>query len=232
MTGSGSGSARKRLIVTGAITLAVAVGAAFAVPPLLAEAEDTRAAAAATATPVISATPIPEPTRAPVDWDALTEEEEAALFAGQGPRGSAMALVQEAYPDDFAYGYMTDDGFGVGFKFDAPAEALATLDAVGDPYDLHENVGFTETDIQPQVSRVSALVQKAVPEGQTFSVSANPFTVTVEVELYPETADGGEHPALSKAALTALTDAIRPGLYPGFDIEIATGTGRIIPLAG
>ena len=35
MTGSGSGSARKRLIVTGVIPLAVAVGAAFAVPPLL-----------------------------------------------------------------------------------------------------------------------------------------------------------------------------------------------------
>jgi len=232
MTGSGSGSARKKLVVTGVITLAVAVGAAFAVPPLLAAAEDSPAAAAAPATPVISATPIPEPTRAPVDWDALTDEQEAAIFEDEGPRGDALALVQEAYPDNFAYGYISDGGFGIGFKFDAPADALATLDAVGDPYDVHENVGFTEADIQPQVNRVSALVKTAVPEGQTFSVSANPFTVTVEVELYPGTADGGDHPALTPTALTALTDAIRPGLYPGFNIKIATGTGRIIPPAG
>lgn len=234
MTGSDSGSARKTLIVTGVIIAAVAVGAAFAVPPLLSGAEAAPATSVPTvpASPVISATPIPEPTRAPVDWDSLTEEEEAALFDGQGPRGTAMALVQETYPDDFAYGYMTDGGFGVGFKFGAPAEAIAVLDAVGDPYEMHENVGFTDTDIQPQVLRASALVGEAVPTGQTFSVTANPYTVTVEVELAAESADGDDYPELSKTALTALTDAIRPVLYPGFDVKISTGSGGIVTLAG
>ena len=229
MTGSDSGSARKTLIMTGVITLAVVVGAALAVPPLLAGAEAAPAASGPTepgkpATPVISATPVPEPTRAPVDWDTLTEEEEAALFEGQGPQGTALALVQETYPDDFAYGYMLDGGFGIGFKADAPAEALPILDAVGYPCELHENVGFTDLDVQPQLNRAVNLVQKAVGM-QGMSASVNVYTLTVEIELYPDS-DGTDEPILlDEADLDDLKDTIRPELYPGFDVEITQVRG-------
>lgn len=221
---------RRIAIVAGVITVVVAVGTAFTVPQLVAAASPGTAAVStptAPATPVISATPVPEPgPRTALDGE-MTVEQKMAIGEREGPRGTALNQVQEAHPDDFAYGYITDAGFGVGFKFDAPADALAVLDSVGDPYELHENVGFAEPDILPQVSRVSDIVQAAVPQGQTFSVSANPFTVTVEVELFSETADSGEYAAPEGASLQALLTEARAQLYPGFDVEITSRPGRI-----
>ncbi|MBX0299221.1 hypothetical protein K2F54_04430 [Cryobacterium sp. 1639] len=101
---AGSGMVRTILIVGGTTVVAAVAGGMVAVPPLPAGAAPGTAPTPVTSTPVTSATPVPEPTRAPVDWDTLSEKEEAALFEGQNAQGTALALVQETYPDDFAYG--------------------------------------------------------------------------------------------------------------------------------
>lgn len=206
-----------------------AAAAAVVLPPLLAGAEAGAATSAPAepgepVTPVISATPVPEPSRAPVDWDAFTEEQEMALGERQAPQSMAITAVQEAFPDDYAYGFITDDGFGMSFKAEAPPEALAILDAVGDPYELHENVGFTELDAQAQLNRVIDVVQEAVGK-QSMTSSVNVFTVTVEIELYPDADDSADPVPLDDADLDELTDAIRPVLYPGFDVQITQVRG-------
>ncbi|TFC00667.1 hypothetical protein E3O42_12220 [Cryobacterium adonitolivorans] len=213
--------------MAGAITLAAGVGAAFVVPPLLATvgAESVRASTPSEpATPVISASPVPEPTRAPVDWDSFSEEQARELSDRQTPQNIAISEVRDAFPDDYAYGFITDSGFGMSFKAEAPPEALAILDAVGDPYELHENVGFTELDMEPQLSRTVALVQKAVGK-QGMSAGANVFTVTFEVQLYPDSGDQDDSIVLDQAELELLEDSIRPELYPGFDIEVTSVPG-------
>ncbi|MCU1446314.1 MAG: hypothetical protein JWP54_1972 [Cryobacterium sp.] len=228
MAGNGGSGMRKRLIVAGVIILAVGVVALLAVPPLLAAAETEPAATDApppdaSPTPVISATPVPESRPAPIT-EALTPEQEAEIEARQGPIGTAIEQIRTTFPDDYAYGYIADEGFGMSFKADAPPVALAILDAVGDPYELHENVGFTELDIQPQIRRVTELVQKAVGD-QSFITGANVFTVTVEVEIYPDSGTKTDHTVLEGAALQQLIDDIRPELYPGFDVTITSVPG-------
>jgi len=232
MAGSNGSGTRKRLIVAGVIVLAVGVCAALAVPPLLAAAEADPAATDAAPpdappTPVVSATPVPEPVRAPVDWDSFTVEQEMAISDRQTPQNLAITAVQEAFPDDYAYGYITDEGFGMSFKADAPPEALAILDAVGDPYELHENVGFTELDAQAQLTPAVDLVQEAVGT-QGMMASVNVFTVTVEIELYPDSGDNDDPIVLDGGQLEQLTNAIRPVLYPGFDVEITQVRGAQI----
>ena len=232
MPGSGgvTYTKRKRLFVAGLIVLAVGVSVVLAVPPLLAAAEAEPASSGPSGTPlvpptpVISATPVPEPTRAPVDWDAFTPEQELAASERETPQVMAINAVQEAFPDDYAYGYITDEGFGMSFKGDAPPDALAILDAVGDPYELHENVGFTELDVQSQISRVMDLVESAVGD-QSFMASPNVFTVTVEVEIFPDSGTTTDHAVLEGAALDQLIADIRPELYPGFDITITSVPG-------
>ena len=232
MAGSGgvSSTKRKRLFVAGLIVLAVGVSVVLAVPPLLAAAEAVPASSVPSGTPlvpptpVISATPVPEPTRAPVDWDAFTPEQELAASERETPQVMAINAVQEAFPDDYAYGYITDEGFGMSFKGEAPPDALAILDGVGDPYVLHENVGFTELDIQPQITRIVDLVKKAVGD-QSFSTAVNVFTVTVEVEIYPDSGTTTDHTVLEGADLEQLIADIRPELYPGFDITITSVPG-------
>ena len=228
MAGSGGSGRRKRLIVAGVIILAVGVGAVLAVPPLLAAAEAEPAANDApppdtSSTPVISATPVPESRRAPIT-EALTPEQEAEIGAREGPIGTAIEQIRTTFPDDYAYGYITDEGFGMSFKGEAPPDALAILDAVGDPYLLHENVGFTELDMEPQLTRVTKLVKKAAV-GQSFTAAANVFTVTVEVEIYPDSGTKSDHAVLEGAALDQLMEDIRPELYPGFDVAITSVPG-------
>ena len=213
--------------MVGAIILAVGVGAVLAVLPMLTAAEAESSASPTpvpSSTPVISATPIPEPPpRDPWAGDESVEHE-MEIGAREGPRGTAIDTVRTMFPDDYAYGYITDEGFGMSFKADAPPEALAILDAVGDPYELHENVGFTELDIEPQIPRVVELVQKAVGD-QAFVTGANVSTVTVEVEIYPDSGTKTDHAVLEGAALEQLIDDIRPELYPGFDIRITSVPG-------
>lgn len=217
---AGNGATRKAVIVTGVITLAIVVGSALAVPPLLAAAEPAASRSPEVPpTPVISATPVPE-SRRTQNFETMTPELEAEIWEKQGPEGTAIDQVRTMFPEDYAYGYITDEGFGMSFKGDAPLEALAILDAVGDPYDLHEHVGFTELEIEPQLTRVVELVEAAVGD-QSFVTGTNVFTVTVEVELHPDTDDT----ALEGAALDQLIEDIRPELYPGFDIAITSTPG-------
>jgi len=222
---AGTSFTRKRLIVTGAVALALGAGAIVGVPALLASAEaETGAEESPRPAAGPRATPVPEPTPGEVDWDSLTEEEEMAMADAQTSRNQAITAVQETFPDDYAYGYITDDGFGMSFKGSAPPAALAILDAVGDPYELHENVGFTELDVQAMVPRVAELVGDAVGD-QSFSAGANVFTVTVEVEIYPDSGTQNDHTVLEGAALEKLIDDIRPVLYPGFDIRFTSLPG-------
>jgi hypothetical protein len=219
-----TGTTRRDLVLTAGIVLGLAGAVMVAVPPLLASAEADPAGDASpgwSAAPVVSATPIPEPPpRDPWAGD-FSVEHEMEIGEREGPWGTAIDTVRTTFPDDYAYGYITDEGFGISFMAQAPAGALAILDAVGHPYDLHENVGFTELNIQPQLNEVNRLVKAAVGR-QSFTAGPNVFTVTVEVELYPDSSDEAEPTVLDADAIERLEDAIRPELYPGFDIEITS----------
>jgi hypothetical protein len=225
-----AGMTRMRLVITAALVLGVVGVAGAVVPSLLAAAEADPAEApspGSSTAPEVSATPIPEPPpRDPWAGD-YSVEHEMEIGEREGPWGTAIDAVRTTFPDDYAYGYITDEGFGISFMAEAPPGALAILDAVGHPYDLHENVGFTELNIQPQLERVTALVKDAVGK-QSFVAGANVFTVTVEVELYPGSGDGADSTELDAAAIERLEDSIRPELYPGFDIEITSVPGAAV----
>lgn len=222
-----AGMTRIRLMITAAVVLGVVGAAGAAVPSLLASAEADPAdvpVPGSSAAPVISATPVPEPPPRDAWAGDYSVEHEMEIGEREGPWGSAVDAVRTTFPDDYAYGYITDEGFGISFMGTAPPEALAILDAAGRPYDLHENVGFTEVNIQPQLERVSAIIKDAVGK-QSFMAAANVFTVTVEVELYPGSDAGTDSIELDAAAIKRLEDNIRPELYPGFDIEITSIPG-------
>lgn len=92
----------------------------------------------------------------------------------QEPLGDAAALIQTKFPADYAYAYFSDLKLVIGFANDAPHEAEQTLAQTGLPFEIAENVGFSEIAYIDAVGRLSGAFSETVPDGVYFTVAPTP----------------------------------------------------------
>ena len=136
--------------------------------------------------------------------DYSAEEIEWATY--QNPLAQAATLVTTDFPDDYAVAYFGPNRtFTIAFSGDAPAGAIATLDATGLPYSTLEGLGFTEADYEAASNLVSRQVSQALAAADlspaaSFSVDSD-ITVAPDVIVVTIT---GDDEAARQAALSAV----------------------------
>lgn len=92
-----------------------------------------------------------------------------------GPLGDAAGLIEEQFPNDFAYALFDDDNaIHVAFKAEAPADAVAILEATGQPHVVVESVGFNAADYQAAMDSVARQTEKYVTTEREVSVASDP----------------------------------------------------------
>jgi hypothetical protein len=92
-----------------------------------------------------------------------------------GPLGDAAGLIEEQFPNDFAYALFDDDNaIHVAFKAEAPADAVAILEATGQPHVVVESVGFNATDYSAAQDSVVRQTQKYATTEREVSVASHP----------------------------------------------------------
>jgi len=97
------------------------------------------------------------------ELDYSPEEQEWALY--QKPLGDAASVIETGFADDYAYCYFGESRtFTMGFAGDAPAGAIAVLDATGLPYTTVEGLGFSATEYQAAADAVTNQVIDAFDE--------------------------------------------------------------------
>jgi hypothetical protein len=108
--------------------------------------------------------------------EAPLSEEETFWTEKQKPLGDAAWLAESKYPDDFAYGYFTDEGlrFVIGFRESAPDEVVTALKATGLPFSVEEGVGYNATEQSAVVDQVSKKLQEQASDNVVFGVGAAP----------------------------------------------------------
>lgn len=100
---------------------------------------------------------------------------EAEWAVYQKPLGDATSVIEEDFPDEYAFAYFGPNRtFTVGFAGDAPAGAVALLDGTGLPYSTVEAVGFTDADSQATVTRVSGEVMALLGDADLLSDGSAP----------------------------------------------------------
>ncbi|WP_146215808.1 hypothetical protein [Cryobacterium arcticum] len=132
------------------------------------------------------------------------EEIEWATY--QNPLAEAAALVTTEFPDDYSLAYFGPNRtFTIAFSGDAPAGALATLDATGLPYSTLEGLGFTEADYQAASNNVSRQVSQAL-DAEELSPAAS-FSVNSDITKAPDVivvTITGDDEVARQAALSAV----------------------------
>jgi hypothetical protein len=92
-----------------------------------------------------------------------------------GPLGDAAGLIEEQFPNDFAYALFDDDNaIHVAFKAEAPAHAVAILEATGQPHVVVESVGFNAADYSAAQDSVVRQTQKYATTEREVSVASDP----------------------------------------------------------
>jgi len=108
----------------------------------------------------------------PPEWSP--EEHDQFWQENQAPLGDATALIEEQFPNEFAYAYFDDlSAMHVAFAGEAPAEAVALLEATGLPHFMIEEVGFNAAEYQEAADSVSEQLSEYVTEERQVSVSQN-----------------------------------------------------------
>ncbi|TFC02808.1 hypothetical protein E3O42_07725 [Cryobacterium adonitolivorans] len=150
------------------------------------------------------------------------EEQEWALY--QKPLGDAAHVIETDFIDHFAFAYFGPSrSVTIGFAGDAPAGAIAALDATGLPYSTIEGVGFTVVDSQAAVRAVGkkvtdALVEAALMPAVLFSVGSDP---TIQPGSIVVTITGDEA-ATRQAGLAAVGT---PSVSGPFSVTVIEGGG-------
>jgi len=89
------------------------------------------------------------------------QEQEWALY--QKPMGDAASVIETEFADAYAYCYFGESRtFTMGFAGDAPAGAIAVLDATGLPFTTVEGLGFSATEYQAAADAVTDQVIDAL----------------------------------------------------------------------
>jgi hypothetical protein len=105
------------------------------------------------------------------DVEALAFDE---LAKAQGPLGIAVGEAEEQFPADFAYTFFDGATLHVGFKAEAPEDAVALLEATGGSYVLIEKAGFNAAELQDATDKVSEQTRKYVSEERSVTIGQDP----------------------------------------------------------
>ncbi|WP_130179239.1 hypothetical protein [Cryobacterium sp. SO1] len=107
---------------------------------------------------------------------ATAEDEDTGAFektqAWKLEADDSIAVVREAFPAEFAGGWVTDTGVALAFVAKPPAGAVEILAAAGYPYVLVDDYGASEVEIYAAADQVHAAAVALAGEGVTVSSSA------------------------------------------------------------
>ena len=158
------------------------------------------------------------------ELDYSPEEQEWALY--QKPLGDAASVIETGFADDYAYCYFGESRtFTMGFAGDAPAGAIAVLDATGLPYTTVEGLGFSATEYQAAADAVTNQVIDAFDEAGLRSNAG--FMVGSDPRIQPGTivvTIMGDDTASRQAGMAAVGT---PSISAPYSVTVIEGGGML-----
>jgi len=158
------------------------------------------------------------------ELDYSPQEQEWALY--QKPLGDAASVIETEFAGDYAYCYFGESRtFTMGFAGDAPAGAIALLDATGLPYTTVEDLGFSATDYQTAANTVADEVISALDEAGLRSTAG--FMVSSDPTIAPGAivvTIMGDDSASRQAGIAAVGS---PSISAPFSVTVIEGGGLI-----
>ncbi|MEC5184682.1 hypothetical protein RCH12_002152 [Cryobacterium sp. MP_3.1] len=152
------------------------------------------------------------------------QEQEWALY--QKPLGDAASVIETEFADDYAYCYFGESRtFTMGFAGDAPAGAIAVLDATGLPFTTVEGLGFSATEYQAATGAVSRQVIEALDEAGLRSTVG--FTVESDPTIQPRAivvSITGDDAASRQSGMAAVGT---PSISAPFSVTVLEGGGML-----
>lgn len=103
------------------------------------------------------------------------QHSEGEWLQTQASLGDAAAQIEADFPDDFAYDFFGDQGYVIAFRAQPPVEAVDLLEAAGLPFEVVDDVGFTQLDYLDQVDEVSRSLEPLVSKETQVVVSPDPM---------------------------------------------------------
>ncbi|TFD87315.1 hypothetical protein E3T61_16015 [Cryobacterium lactosi] len=164
----------------------------------------------------------PGHTLAELDYSA--QEQEWALY--QKPLGDAASVIETEFAEDYAYCYFGESRtFTMGFTGDAPAGAIAVLDATGLPYTTVEGLGVSATEYQAAADAVMKQVIEALDEAGLRSTAG--FAVASDPMIEPGAivvSITGDDAASRRAGMAAVGT---PSISAPFSVTVIEGGGMV-----
>jgi hypothetical protein len=153
------------------------------------------------------------------------------LALAQEPLSIAAGLVEEQFPDDYAYTLFKEETVHVGFKAAAPPAAVAILAKTGLPYVAVESAGFNAIEYQAAQDSVVEQTEKYVSEDRQVSVAQNPRDGVglLEVSFLSDNPELLENPGIATADANARSTnealiTLDGPFVVGFDEEMTSPT--------
>jgi len=110
--------------------------------------------------------PTPESTPAPNPMATMNPEETTeymdnweAKYNWQWGPSELITRIATEFPDDYTTGRLLESTFEVSFKAAAPAEALAILATSSTPFEVHENLGYNEKDLNGVTAKIGEILE-------------------------------------------------------------------------
>ncbi|TFC87411.1 hypothetical protein [Cryobacterium sp. TMT4-31] len=120
----------------------------------------------------------------------------------QTPLGDATALIEEQFPNEFAYAFFDDSSaMHVGFAGTAPAGAVALLKGTDLPYVVIESVGFNAAEYQQAATSVGEQTRKYVTSDRQVQISQDSSMApgAIKVSFQSDDAQFRSDPGLRKS---------------------------------
>jgi len=153
--------------------------------------------------------------------DVADGYEAEAASAWQTAAGGAAAEIRDLYPDAFVAARATPTSFTVVFVRAAPEGALRMLSDVPVDVQIVERTGIPEVTMLKTVDAVTSAVAPLAAATEGFSISPDPESGSIGVELYPM---GGT--AEAERSIQGFEKAVRDAVAsldaPGATISIRT----------
>lgn len=107
--------------------------------------------------------------------DAVDPNEEGVWERHYAPLGTATAVIEERFQDEFAYAFFDDSAaMHVAFAGSAPTEAVTLLQDTGLPFVVVESVGFNNVEYVAAVQAVGEQTLQYVTDERQVSVTPKP----------------------------------------------------------
>jgi hypothetical protein len=161
------------------------------------------------------------------DIDAFEEAQAWKLQADD-----SIAIIREAFPTEFAAGWITDTAVNLAFIAQPPAGAIEVLEAAGHPYVLVEGYDASEVEIIAAADQVhSAAVALA---GEDVTVTSGPVIQDQVFEIFiaGQPQNRGGEPLNADSVAAEVTAAVGEEALVGFGVRTVLENPEDVGLAG